>query len=157
MLEIKIDDTPPPGVDKDTEVDQKLVAFTKNCDGKLVTNDYNLNKVAQLREVDVININDLANAMKAIVLPGEPMEVKIVKAGEEAEQGIAYLDDGTMIVVENGRRRIGEQSLITVTSALQTSAGRMIFGKYERPVNSSRKNGSNNQRNKRHNNHSENK
>ena len=149
VLEVIIDDTPPPGVDDATEVDQKLVAFTKNCDGKLVTNDYNLNKVAQLREVDVININDLANAMKAIVLPGEPMEVKIVKAGEEAEQGIAYLDDGTMIVIENGRRRIGEQSLITVTSALQTSAGRMIFGKYERPANSARKNGSNDQRNKR--------
>ena len=148
-FEVIIDDTPPPGIGEHAEVDQKLVAFTKNCDGKLVTNDYNLNKVAQLREVDVININDLANAMKAIVLPGEPMEVKIVKAGEEAEQGIAYLDDGTMIVIEDGRKRIGEQSLITVTSALQTSAGRMIFGKYEKPVNSARKSGSNNYRNKR--------
>ncbi len=142
-LEVIIDDTPPPGVSENTEVDQKLVAFSKNCDGKLVTNDYNLNKVARLRDVDVVNINDLANAMKAIVLPGEPMEVKIVKAGEGQEQGIAYLDDGTMVVIEEGRRKIGELALITVTSALQTSAGRMIFGKYERPAKPARNNNNN--------------
>ena len=153
-IEVKIDDTPPPGVEENTEVDQKLVAFTKNCGGKLVTNDYNLNKVAQLRDVDVININDLANAMKAIVLPGEPMEVRIVKAGEETEQGVAYLDDGTMVVVEGGRRKIGEQVLVTVTSALQTSAGRMIFAKYEASAGSARSNGSNNRNNKKPNNYS---
>lgn len=134
-IEIKIDDTPPPGVDEHAAVDQKLVAFTKNCDGKLVTNDYNLSKVAQVRQVDVININDLTNALKTVVLPGETMQVRIIKAGEEAQQGIGYLDDGTMVVVEEGRNKIGEKVQIVVTSALQTSAGRMIFGRYERSVN----------------------
>ncbi len=135
-IEVKIDDTPPPGVDDHAAVDQKLVAFTKNCDGKLVTNDYNLSKVAQVRQVDVININDLTNALKTVVLPGETMQVRIIKPGEEAQQGIGYLDDGTMVVVEDGRSRIGEKVQITVTSALQTSAGRMIFGKYDRSLNS---------------------
>lgn len=133
-IEVKVDDTPPPGVDEHAAVDQKLVAFTKNCDGKLVTNDYNLSKVAQVRQVDVININDLTNALKTVVLPGETMQVRIIKSGEEAQQGIGYLDDGTMVVVEEGRNKIGEKVLIVVTSALQTSAGRMIFGKYDRPV-----------------------
>jgi len=133
-IEVKIDDTPPPGIDEHAQVDQKLVAFTKECDGKLITNDYNLSKVAQVRQVDVININDLANSLKTVVLPGEPMTVRILKPGEEATQGIGYLDDGTMVVVEDGRNRIGEKVQITVTSALQTSAGRMIFGKFERAV-----------------------
>jgi len=137
MIEVKIDDTPPPGIDEHAQVDQKLVAFTKDCDGKLITNDYNLSKVAQVRQVDVININDLANSLKTVVLPGEPMTVRILKPGEEATQGIGYLDDGTMVVVEEGRNRIGEKVQITVTSALQTSAGRMIFGKFERPVRES--------------------
>lgn len=132
-IEVQVDDTPPPGVDEHAPVDQKLVALTKSCGGKLITNDYNLSKVAQVREVDVININDLANSLKSIVLPGEPMMVKIVKQGEEAQQGIGYLDDGTMVVVEEGRGKMGEKVQITVTSALQTSAGRMIFGKYEKP------------------------
>ncbi|OHB48827.1 MAG: ATPase [Planctomycetes bacterium GWF2_41_51] len=134
-IEVKIDDTPPPGVDEHAQVDQKLVAFTKNCDGKLITNDYNLSKVAQVRQVDVININDLTNSLKTVVLPGESMQVRIIKPGEEAQQGIGYLDDGTMIVVEEGRSKIGEKVQIVVTSALQTSAGRMIFGKYDRPIN----------------------
>jgi len=134
LIEVQLDDTPPPGVDANAPVDQKLVAFTKNCDGKLVTNDYNLSKVAQVRQVDVININDLTNSLKTVVLPGEPMIVRIIKSGEEAQQGIGYLDDGTMVVVEDGRGKIGEKVQIVVTSALQTSAGRMIFGKYERPV-----------------------
>jgi uncharacterized protein YacL len=133
-IEVKIDDTPPPGIDEHAQVDQKLVAFTKDCDGKLITNDYNLSKVAQVRQVDVININDLANSLKTVVLPGEPMIVRILKPGEEATQGIGYLDDGTMVVVEEGKNRIGEKVQITVTSALQTSAGRMIFGKFERAV-----------------------
>jgi uncharacterized protein YacL len=136
-IEVKVDDTPPPGVDEHAQVDQKLVAFTKNCDGKLVTNDYNLSKVAYVRQVDVININDLANALKTVVLPGEPMTVRILKSGEEAQQGIGYLDDGTMVVVEDGKSRMGEKVQITVTSALQTSAGRMIFGKFDRAVRDS--------------------
>ena len=131
LIDVKIDDTPPPGLSEHTEVDQKLLAFTKNCDGRLVTNDYNLSKVAQLRQVDVVNINDLANALKAIVLPGESMLIRIVKPGEESQQGIGYLDDGTMVVVEDAKNRIGQNIQITVTSSLQTSAGRMIFGKFE--------------------------
>lgn len=134
LVEVKIDDTPPPGIDDNAPVDQKLVAFSKDCDGRLVTNDYNLNKVAQFRGVDVININDLANALKTVVVPGEPMQIKIIRAGEEAQQGIGFLDDGTMVVVEDARQRIGETIVLSVTSALQTSAGRMIFGKYDRTV-----------------------
>ncbi len=111
------------------DVDQKLVTFAQQVDGRIMTNDYNLNKVAQLRGVEVININDLANALKPVFLPGERMIVKIIKPGEEADQGIGYLEDGTMIVAGGGRRHIGEDVDITVTSVLQTSAGRMIFGK----------------------------
>ncbi|HPD46171.1 MAG TPA: hypothetical protein P5279_05980 [Anaerohalosphaeraceae bacterium] len=138
VVDVKIDDTPPPGLEPSAGVDQKLVAFTKNCDGRLVTNDYNLNKVAQLRGVDVININDLANALKTVTLPGETMQVKIIRPGEEAQQGIGYLDDGTMIVVEEGRSHIGETVMFSVTSAIQTSAGRMIFGKFERVLTPAR-------------------
>ncbi len=130
-VEVKVDDTPPPGVETNTEVDQKLIAFAKNCDGRLVTNDFNLNKVASLRGVDVININELANALKTVTLPGESMQVKILRPGEEATQGVGYLEDGTMVVVENANARIGQLVTFTVTSALQTSAGRMIFGKCE--------------------------
>jgi len=146
--EIEIDDTPPPGLDANADVDHKLVAFSKNCDGRLVTNDYNLNKVAQLRGVDVININDLANALKTTTLPGETMEVKIIRAGEEAQQGVGYLEDGTMVVVEDARNKIGETVLIAVTSSLQTSAGRMVFGKYEKALGSSRHNPSANKKNR---------
>src|ERR671917_1441768 len=96
---------------------------------RVLTNDYNLNKVAQLRAVDVININDLANALKPVVLPGERMVVRLVKPGEEAGQGVGYLEDGTMVVVEQGRPHVNEEVEFTVTSALQTSAGRMIFGR----------------------------
>ena len=114
-----------------TEVDAKLVKMAKVLDGKVFTNDYNLNKVAELEGVTVLNINELSNALKPVVLPGEVMEVKIVKEGKEFNQGIAYLDDGTMVVVEESRRLIGQTLTIAVTSVLQTSAGRMIFGKYE--------------------------
>jgi uncharacterized protein YacL len=141
IVDVKVDDTPPPGLEATAGVDHKLVAFTKNCDGRLVTNDYNLNKVAQLRGVDVVNINDLANALKTVTLPGETMQVKIIRAGEEAQQGIGYLDDGTMIVVEEGRGHIGETVMFSVTSALQTSAGRMIFGKFDRVLTPSRNGG----------------
>jgi uncharacterized protein YacL len=115
-------------------VDLKLVMLAKHLDGKVVTNDYNLNKVARLHGVDVINLNDLANALKPVFLPGENLEVHIVKPGEEAGQGVGYLDDGTMIVVEGGRDHVNRTVRITVTSVLQTSAGRMIFGRYEGPV-----------------------
>lgn len=131
FVEVKVDDTPPPGVDEKTEVDQKLVAFSKDCNGRLVTNDFNLNKVASLRGVDVININDLANALKTVTLPGEAMRVKILRLGEESHQGVGYLEDGTMVVVEGANDKIGQTISFTVTSALQTSAGRMIFGKCE--------------------------
>lgn len=112
-------------------VDLKLLAVAKQLNGRVATNDYNLNKVAKLRGVTIININDLATALRPVVLPGEPMNVKVIKAGEEPGQGVGYLDDGTMVVVEQGRNRIGEVVQIAVTSVLQTSAGRMIFGRVE--------------------------
>ena len=112
-------------------VDQKLVLLAKHLDGKIVTNDYNLNKVARLHGVGVINLNDLANALKPVCLPGEHLKVTLVKEGEEAGQGVGYLDDGTMVVVESGRDYVGKNVEIAVTSVLQTSAGRMIFGKFD--------------------------
>jgi uncharacterized protein YacL len=112
-------------------VDLKLVLLAKHLDGKVVTNDYNLNKVARLHGVDVINLNDLANSLKPVFLPGESLEVLIVKPGEEQGQGVGYLDDGTMIVVEGGRENLNKTVRIAVTSVLQTSAGRMIFGRAE--------------------------
>jgi uncharacterized protein YacL len=112
-------------------VDMRLVALAKHLEGKLITNDYNLNKVARLHGVGVINLNDLANALKPVFLPGEHLEVRIVKAGEEPGQGVGYLDDGTMVVVEAGRDHINESLMIAVTSVLQTSAGRMVFGRLE--------------------------
>lgn len=130
-IDLKIDDTVIPEVEESQGVDQKLVMFAKHCNGRLATTDYNLTKVAHVREVDVMNINDLANLLKAIALPGEVMEVRLIKPGEEADQGIGYLDDGTMIVVEGGRSKIGRDVVISITSSLQTSAGKMIFGKFE--------------------------
>lgn len=112
-------------------VDMKLVALAKHLEGKLITNDYNLNKVARLHGVGVVNLNDLANALKPVFLPGEHVEVRLVKPGEESGQGVGYLDDGTMVVVEGGRDHLSEVVGISVTSVLQTSAGRMIFGRYE--------------------------
>ena len=113
------------------EVDQRLVILAKHLSGKVVTNDYNLNKIARLQGVDVINLNDLANALKPVVLPGELLAVKIIKRGEEQGQGVGYLDDGTMVVAEHGAGHLGEIVRIVVTSVLQTSAGRMIFGRLE--------------------------
>ena len=112
-----------------SEVDDKLVRLAQELYGCVVTNDYNLNKVATLQGVVVLNINELANAIKPVVLPGEKMTVTVVKDGKEHNQGVAYLDDGTMIVVENGRRFMGETIEVEVTSVIQTNAGRMIFGK----------------------------
>ena len=111
------------------EVDLKLIELARTLLGRIVTNDFNLNKVAQLRGVDVLNINELANALKPVVLPGEAMNVFILKEGKEYNQGVAYLDDGTMVVVDNARSRIGRNVDIVVTSVLQTTAGRMIFGR----------------------------
>jgi uncharacterized protein YacL len=118
------------------EVDAKLVALAKLLSAKVITNDFNLNKVAELQGVSVLNINELANSLKPVVLPGETMRIFILKEGKEYNQGIAYLDDGTMVVVENARKLIGKNAEVTVTSVLQTTAGRMIFSKlkedYER-------------------------
>ncbi len=111
------------------EVDAKLVALAKLLNAKVITNDFNLNKVAELQGVSVLNINELANALKPVVLPGETIKVFILKEGKEYHQGVAYLDDGTMVVVENGRRLIGKNAEVAVTSVLQTTAGRMIFSK----------------------------
>ncbi|SFJ72790.1 putative PIN and TRAM-domain containing protein YacL [Terrisporobacter petrolearius] len=111
------------------EVDSKLLKLAQVMNGKVVTNDYNLNKVAQFQGVEVLNINELANAVKPVAIPGEEMVAQVVKEGKESNQGVAYLDDGTMIVVEGGRKHIGETINVLVTSVLQTSAGRMIFGK----------------------------
>ena len=115
-------------------VDLKLLALAQELNGRVATNDYNLNKIAKVRNVDILNINDLANALKPVALPGEMMTVKLIKPGEEAGQGIGYLDDGTMIVVEQGRQRMGETVKVFVTSVLQTSAGRMIFGRLDGPA-----------------------
>jgi len=109
------------------EVDSKLVRLAKELKAKIVTNDFNLNKVAQFQGIEVLNINDLANALKPIVLPDETFVIKIIKEGKEPGQGVGYLDDGTMVVIENGGRLIGKEVTVTVTSVLQTSAGQMIF------------------------------
>lgn len=111
------------------EVDVKLIKLAEQIHGTVVTNDFNLNKVAQLQKVTVLNINDLSNAVKPVVLPNEEMVITIIKEGKEQEQGIGYLNDGTMIVVENGKKAVGETKTVQVTSVLQTSAGRMIFAK----------------------------
>jgi uncharacterized protein YacL len=113
------------------EVDLKLIELAKAYEAKIITNDFNLNKVAQLQGVEVLNINELANALKPIVLPGESMRVFVLKEGKEYNQGVAYLDDGTMVVVDNARKLIGKNVDIAVTSVLQTTAGKMIFGKFD--------------------------
>lgn len=114
---------------KIAEVDAKLLKLAQKIDGKVITNDYNLNKVAEFQGVPVLNINELSNAIKPVVLPGEEMTIDIVKDGKESSQGVAYLEDGTMIVVEGGRKYIGQTTKVIVTSVLQTAAGRMIFAK----------------------------
>jgi uncharacterized protein YacL len=116
------------------EVDAKLVALAKMLSAKIITNDFNLNKVAELQGVSVLNINELANALKPVVLPGEIMKVFIIKEGKESNQGVGYLEDGTMVVVDNARRLINKNIEVTVTSVLQTTAGRMIFTKLKEEV-----------------------
>lgn len=130
-MDVEIDDSVIAEVEELRGVDQKIVSFAKINNGRVVTTDYNLSKVAQVRGVDVLNINDLASMLKVVVLPGEPMKIKIIKPGEESDQGIGYLEDGTMVVVEGARNKIGRDIMISVTSSLQTSAGKMIFGKFE--------------------------
>ena len=130
-IDVRILDVSVPSVQENEDADAKLVALATHLDARILTNDYNLNKIAQLRGVVVININDLANALKPVVLPGESLAVKIIKPGEEPGQGVGYLEDGTMVVAEQGRDHIGGEITITVTSVLQTSAGRMIFGRLE--------------------------
>lgn len=125
-LDIQIVETDFPAV---KEVDLKLIELGKQLDAVIVTNDFNLNKVAQLRGVAVLNINELANALKPVVLPGEAMRVFVLKEGKEYNQGVAYLDDGTMVVIDNARKLIGKTADISVTSVLQTTAGKMIFGR----------------------------
>ena len=112
------------------DVDSKLVELAKQMDAKIITNDFNLNKVARLQGLHVLNINELANALKPVVLPGETIKVFILKEGKEKDQGVAYLDDGTMVVVDNSRKMIGQIIDVTVTSVLQTTVGKMIFGRY---------------------------
>jgi uncharacterized protein YacL len=129
-VEVTISDVDFPGV---REVDLKLIELARSLNGKIVTNDFNLNKVAQLRGVEVLNVNELANSLKPVVLPGEIMKVFILKEGKEYNQGVAYLDDGTMVVVDNARRMISKTIDVVVTSVLQTTAGKMIFGRFIEP------------------------
>ncbi len=126
-VEVTISDVDFPEI---REVDLKLIELARTLQGKIVTNDFNLNKVAQLRGVDVLNVNELANSLKPVVLPGEIMKVFILKEGKEYNQGVAYLDDGTMVVVDNARKMIGKTIEVVVTSVLQTTAGKMIFGRF---------------------------
>jgi uncharacterized protein YacL len=125
-IEVAEDDFP-----QIAEVDMKLIELAKRYDAKIVTNDYNLNKVATLQGLDVLNVNQLANALKPVVLPGEAMRVFVLREGKEFNQGVAYLDDGTMVVIDGGRRAINKTVDIIVTSVHQTTAGKMIFGRYD--------------------------
>lgn len=127
-VEVKIHEEDFPDV---REVDAKLIKLAKIINAKVFTNDYNLNKIAELQGVSVLNINELANALKPVVIPGEVMEAKIIKEGKEYNQAVAYLDDGTMVVIDNARNLIGQTVKVIVTSVLQTAAGRMIFAKLE--------------------------
>jgi uncharacterized protein YacL len=129
-VDLKIDERTSPEMEGQP-VDMKLVLLARELDGRVVTNDYNLNKVAQLHGVGVLNLNDLANALKPSYVAGESLEVRVIKPGEGPDQGVGYLDDGTMIVIEGGRSRVNDTVRIAVTSVLQTSAGRMVFGKIE--------------------------
>jgi uncharacterized protein YacL len=131
-VDIRIMDRDYPAI---KEVDSKLIELAKEVRGKIITNDANLNKVAELQGIEVLNINELANSLKPVVLPGEEINVKILKEGKEMGQGVAYLDDGTMIVVDNGRRQMGKTIDVTVTSVLQTPAGRMIFARLKEEAN----------------------
>jgi uncharacterized protein YacL len=133
-IELEVNEGNLPELQDIEKVDERLVIFTRAVGARVVTNDYNLNKIAQLQGVDVINLNELANSLKSVALPGEILNVRIIKAGDQLGQGVGYLDDGTMVVVEQGKAAIGQEVAITVTSVLQTNAGRMIFGKFDNRV-----------------------
>jgi uncharacterized protein YacL len=134
-VELQMHDANLPALREAHKVDERLVILAKSLGARVVTNDFNLNKIAQLQGVEVINLNELANALKLVALPGEPLSLRIVKQGDQIGQGVGYLDDGTMVVVEQGRSAIGQDVTITVTSVLQTPAGRMIFGRFDgRPL-----------------------
>jgi uncharacterized protein YacL len=130
-VELQIHEANIPELREVQRVDERLVVFAKAMSARVVTNDFNLNKIAQLQGVDVINLNEVANALKTVALPGENLVVKLVKPGDQVGQGVGYLDDGTMVVVEGGRGNIGQEVVLVVTSVLQTPAGRMIFGKLD--------------------------
>jgi uncharacterized protein YacL len=125
-LEVVVDEYDPGGAD---EVDAKLVTMAQERGGRLVTNDFNLNRIAELRGVKVLNVNELANALKPVVLPGEEISVRVMKKGKEPDQGVGYLNDGTMVVVEGGSNLINRTVPVIITSVLQTAVGRMIFSK----------------------------
>ena len=127
-LNIEIPETTLKDLERE-KVDEALVVLARQLNGKVITTDYNLNQIAQIEGVSVLNVNDLANSLKPMLLPGENVEIDIIRIGKEAQQGVGYLDDGTMLVVEDGYKRIGERVKVTVTSMLQTSAGRMVFGR----------------------------
>jgi uncharacterized protein YacL len=130
-VELQMHDANLPELREVQKVDERLVVLASAVGGRVVTNDFNLNKIAQLQGVEVINLNELANSLKLVALPGEALTLRIIKQGDQVGQGVGYLDDGTMVVVEQGRGSIGQEVTITVTSVLQTPAGRMIFGRIE--------------------------
>lgn len=130
-IELQLHDAHQPELRDVLRVDERLVVFTKAVGGRVVTNDFNLNKIAQLQGVEVINLNEVANAVKTVALPGEAMNIRVVKPGDQLGQGVGYLEDGTMVVIEGGRQHVGNEVLMTVTSVLQTPAGRMIFGRLD--------------------------
>jgi uncharacterized protein YacL len=130
-VELQMHEANLPELREVSRVDERLVVFAKVLSAKVMTNDFNLNKIAQLQGVEVINLNEVSNALKTVALPGEGLSVKLVKPGDQLGQGVGYLDDGTMVVVEQGRQHIGQEVTITVTSVLQTPAGRMIFGRLD--------------------------
>jgi uncharacterized protein YacL len=130
-IDVQMHDANMPELRDVQKVDERLVVLAKALSARVVTNDFNLNKIAQIQGVEVINLNELANALKLVALPGETLPIRIVKQGDQIGQGVGYLDDGTMVVVEQGKSAIGQEVNITVTSVLQTPAGRMIFGRMD--------------------------
>jgi uncharacterized protein YacL len=130
-VELQVHEANLPEYREVTKVDERLVVLAKVLGGRVVTNDFNLNKIAQLQGVEVVNLNEVANALKSVALPGEALTVRVVKPGDQVGQGVGYLEDGTMVVVEQGRAHVGQEVAISVTSVLQTPAGRMIFGRLD--------------------------
>jgi uncharacterized protein YacL len=130
-VDLQVHEANVPGLRETNKVDERLVILAKSLGARVMTNDFNLNKIAQLQGVEVVNLNEVANALKSVALPGEALGLRLVKPGDQLGQGVGYLDDGTMVVVEQGRQHLGQEVNITVTSVLQTPAGRMIFGRLD--------------------------